>query len=200
MIMNKRYILSGVISLLLANPAYAATLNCATPPTCKELGYTQKVSDCSGKAVVRCPLDLTNDSAVFCGGCASGYILINGTCTRAYSSCWDAGGYISESELKCSDCINGDVAPIIFYNTNGAQMKCWDQCCASDSSTACGDQFGLNDRNKLFDSDHINMLAVNGCSGFGAPSLRNITAKECYDRYLAGLSSIEDDDFAVYAG
>ena len=45
-------------------PAYAA-LDCATPPTCAELGYKQTETDCAGKFMLKCPF---SDEDFFCGG------------------------------------------------------------------------------------------------------------------------------------
>ena len=54
----KKLILScSLIALTL--PAYAAdTINCATLPTCDDLGYTENASDCLGRKLL-CPFDKT---------------------------------------------------------------------------------------------------------------------------------------------
>jgi len=54
-------------ALTISSSAYAA-LDCATPPTCEEWGFTMTTSDCAGKFVLRCPREPNNDNAVFCGG------------------------------------------------------------------------------------------------------------------------------------
>ena len=51
-------------ALTISSSAYAA-LDCATPPTCDELGYTQTETDCAGKFTLKCPLDNTK---LFCIG------------------------------------------------------------------------------------------------------------------------------------
>ena len=59
----KKLILSCNL-LALTMPAYAAeTINCDTPPTCTELGYTENASDCVGKKTL-CPFDKTKATCV----------------------------------------------------------------------------------------------------------------------------------------
>ena len=59
----KKYLLLS-LAMVVALPSYAA-LDCATPPTCDDLGYTQSASDCAGQFILKCPFD---ETAVFCGG------------------------------------------------------------------------------------------------------------------------------------
>ena len=59
----KKYLLLS-LAMAVALPAYAA-LDCAEPPTCDDLGYTQSASDCAGQFILKCPFD---ETAVFCGG------------------------------------------------------------------------------------------------------------------------------------
>ena len=49
-------------------PSQTTKLDCATPPSCAEWGFTMSVDDCTGKFVLRCPREPNNDNAVFCGG------------------------------------------------------------------------------------------------------------------------------------
>ena len=58
----KKYLLLS-LAMAVALPAYA--LDCATPPTCDELGYTQTETDCAGKFMLKCPF---SDEDFFCGG------------------------------------------------------------------------------------------------------------------------------------
>ena len=53
--MNRAYLATLTITLLASTSAYAA-INCATPPTCAELGYTDTVANCSGDSI-KCPFD-----------------------------------------------------------------------------------------------------------------------------------------------
>ena len=55
--MKRAYLATLTITLLTATSAYAA-INCATPPTCAELGYTDTVANCSGDSI-KCPFDTT---------------------------------------------------------------------------------------------------------------------------------------------
>ena len=59
----KKYLLLS-LAMAVSLPAYAA-LDCATPPTCDELGYTMSSDDCAGQFMLKCPFDNT---LVFCGG------------------------------------------------------------------------------------------------------------------------------------
>ncbi len=58
----KKYLLLCT-ALTISSSAYA--LDCATPPTCDELGYTMSSDDCAGQFMLKCPFDETK---VFCGG------------------------------------------------------------------------------------------------------------------------------------
>ena len=91
-------------ALTISSSAYAA-LDCATPPTCEEWGFTMTTSDCAGKFVLRCPREPNNDNAVFCGGigpveCAKGSILY--------------------SDLKCYDEVpdSKTAIAVVFDTTN----------------------------------------------------------------------------------
>ena len=55
-----------VCFLFLVLPVFAAEEDCEKLPSCEELGYTMSVADCEGKSMLRCPLEPTNDNAVFC--------------------------------------------------------------------------------------------------------------------------------------
>ena len=57
----KKYLLLCT-ALVVASSAYA--LDCATPPTCAQLGFTMSADECAGKFTLKCPFDNTN---VFCG-------------------------------------------------------------------------------------------------------------------------------------
>ena len=92
----KKYLFLS-LAMAVALPAYAA-LDCATPPTCDELGYTQTETDCTGKFTLKCPFD---ETAVFCGGsnCAAlGYTQTS--CGTYYHSeeCPD-----DPTKLKCTE-------------------------------------------------------------------------------------------------
>ncbi|MBQ8660808.1 MAG: hypothetical protein IJ482_00585, partial [Alphaproteobacteria bacterium] len=50
-------------AVLLVTAAEASAQSCATAPSCAALGYSQTASECSGKAMVKCPFD---SAKVFC--------------------------------------------------------------------------------------------------------------------------------------
>lgn len=220
--MRKYLLLAGASFCCLSGAAWAA-VNCATPPSCKELGYTQKVSECSKKVVLHCPFDLTNDNAVFCGGCVSGYVLVNATCKKAYSSCSEAG-YLS-SKGSTSGCTYTSVS---VYNTSGEKMTCYDESCTSTSSSGSGS--GSGDKNcteldeecfrrcqsenwgqdcysecqttvQCLNLDKMQTIFVAGGKTEQTPSvsLRCIDQDTCRAKYLQNLASVNEDDFEVYA-
>jgi len=55
-----------LLCLIFSFGALAGGVDCNSTPTCAEMGYTKTLAECEGKQVLRCPLDITNDSAVFC--------------------------------------------------------------------------------------------------------------------------------------
>ena len=65
----KNLILASVcFSAMLLNIQNVQAQTCVTPPSCYSLGYTKTVSQCSGKAMLKCPLDT---SMVFCDNSSS---------------------------------------------------------------------------------------------------------------------------------
>ena len=65
-----------------------SAMECTTPPTCAELGFTKAVADCSGRTMLYCPFDKTK---VYCNGetdCASlGFTDSIAQCPGTYSKC-----------------------------------------------------------------------------------------------------------------
>ena len=57
----KKYLL--LCSALTVASSAHAVLNCATPPTCAQLGFTMSADECAGKFTLKCPFDNTK---VFC--------------------------------------------------------------------------------------------------------------------------------------
>lgn len=62
---------------------------CEMTPTCTDLGYKQKSSDCAGQRMLKCPLDQTQ---VFCLGeaCSADYSL--SSCDSSIGTCEECGG------------------------------------------------------------------------------------------------------------
>ena len=54
---------AAAVMLLTAAPVWAQT--CIKTPSCADLGYTKTAADCSGKTILKCPLDNTQ---VYCPG------------------------------------------------------------------------------------------------------------------------------------
>ena len=96
-------------AVLLVTAAEASAQTCTEAPGCAELGYTQTASECSGKAMVKCPFD---SAKVFCGVSKScdelGYTMTTAQCSgRKYVTCpydtskvvCDTGAIIGEIRL-----------------------------------------------------------------------------------------------------
>ncbi len=58
----KKYAIITSLLTIVAVPAYAA-IDCATPPTCESLGYTDTVANCTGDYLV-CPLETTKGKCI----------------------------------------------------------------------------------------------------------------------------------------
>jgi len=121
----KKYLLLCT-ALTVASSAYAA-LDCATPLTCAEWGFTMSTDDCAGKFVLRCPREPNNDNAVFCekektceeGGYLSAKPSEAYTCEEVtfgnkgcYTNCYCPVGSILYNNLKC---YTSNDAPAISY-------------------------------------------------------------------------------------
>ncbi len=74
--MKKACLASIATTLLTATSVYA--LDCATPPTCAELGYTDTVANCSGDSI-KCPFDTTKGKCIASGATVGqiGYFVKN---------------------------------------------------------------------------------------------------------------------------
>ena len=65
--MKKYLLLAGVGFCCVSGAAWAA-FDCATPPSCDELGYAYEEIDCDGQTTLKCPFD---DAKVYCPNPAS---------------------------------------------------------------------------------------------------------------------------------
>lgn len=63
--MKKSNLITVSAAVLLLSAQSAAAQVCTTPPTCDALGYNKTEADCSGKTILKCPLDQTK---VYCPG------------------------------------------------------------------------------------------------------------------------------------
>ena len=59
----KKYLLLAGVGFCCVSGAALAAVDCATPPSCAEMGYTMTADDCDGKDTLKCPFNL---SEVFC--------------------------------------------------------------------------------------------------------------------------------------
>lgn len=104
--MNKKNALYSILTLLFANPAYAA-LDCKTQPTCAELGYSLKeLKGC--ESYLTCPFDNTYKKCI-------------GTPFK-YESCEDAGYWSDDTNRSCESSTK------LIYLTNGETAECYASC------------------------------------------------------------------------
>ena len=111
--MNNKNTLYGILTILFANPAYAA-LDCKVQPTCAELGYSKEVSgDCSD--YVLCPFDTsykkcltTTSEPIDCSNYNLTICPPNGVCvscndggTTKYALAGCKSGYFEDKGISC---------------------------------------------------------------------------------------------------
>jgi hypothetical protein len=109
----KNLILASVcFSAMLLNIQNVQAQTCVTPPSCYFLGYTKTVSQCSGKAMLKCPLDT---SMVFCDNSSSSS---GGTTTSCPS------GYFPYSQIINSCDETQGNAKLVQHNTYSGCYMC----------------------------------------------------------------------------
>ena len=134
----KKYLLLS-LAMAVALPAYAA-LDCATPPTCAELGYIQSEADCAGQFMLKCPFDNTK---VFCGG----------------EDC-EAQGYIHES---CGTYMNSEACPYDSSLFKCTEMTAAEKCAVDGYTvTSCASGYYASET-CYFDSSYVK-CAKDSCS------------------------------------
>ena len=134
----KKYLLLYT-ALTVASSAYA--LDCATPPTCAEWGFTMSTDDCAGKFVLRCPREPNNDNAVFCGGEATNSCVTQGYTLNDGGSC---GTYQNKetcssdsSYYKCSEKTAAEKCKIDGYTLRSCETGCGELCPYDSSYMTC---------------------------------------------------------------
>ncbi len=77
----KKYLLLAGVGFCCVSGAALAAIDCATPPSCADLGYTMTADDCDGKDTLKCPFDQTKAFCVSTPAttvtCTVGAILYN---------------------------------------------------------------------------------------------------------------------------
>ncbi len=95
----KKSTLFTILSVVLANPAYA-DLNCVSQPSCDDLGYS-KTEDCPNGKLLKCPFDTTYSKCIKASSSDE-------SATQTDTSC--RIGYIFYSDGSCSNVENYDSA------------------------------------------------------------------------------------------
>ena len=143
-------------AVLLVTAAEASAQTCTEAPGCAELGYTQTASECSGKAMVKCPFD---SAKVFCGVSKScdelGYTMTAAQCSgRKYVTCpYDAAKVVCDTSAI--------IGEIRLWPTATAP-KGWKICDGSSLSTT------------TYSALYAVIGTTYGCSGsnFSLPNLK----------------------------
>ena len=112
----RKYLLLAGIGFCCVSSAALAAIDCATPPSCAEMGYTMTADDCDGKDTLKCPFNL---SEVFCNDpwtpasrcIAAGYDRTSGTCVagKTKEPCPHDGSYFMCTGEEISP---GPVGPV----------------------------------------------------------------------------------------
>lgn len=145
--------LLSILTVLIANPAYAA-MDCKTPPDCATLGFSKSnVANCASDGYMYCPFDtsykkcvkFTNtltcpDNATSCTlnvTCPTNltYIPAVNSCEKTYYNCEDAGLY--PTDLADNNYINYCEDGNSVYGYDGQALACYDYC-EANSSASCG--------------------------------------------------------------
>ena len=201
----KKYLLLS-LAMAVALPAYAA-LDCATPPTCAELGYTQSETDCAGQFMLKCPFDETK---VFCGGedpeakcaaegytknttgltplCVGGYTLETCPYDSSYTKCVAApcedSGYTYTVGALGAVCTVGYT--VEYCPTDETKFKCvesetYAQCRnAGDTLTSCST--GCTTTTCPYDSNYVkctNCITLPVCPSGYFSSIADSACQEC---------------------
>ncbi len=154
----KRYLLLAGVGFCCVSGAAWAAIDCATPPSCDELGYAYEEIDCDGQTTLKCPFD---DAKVYCpnpmspaercqaDGYKTGTLLcyVGQTkascpydssykkCTGTASTCADLGYYNSDSVGSC-ECEFGALELDSFLRyIDGPCYKCGtkEECTSDDT-------------------------------------------------------------------
>lgn len=145
-----RYSLSLAAILLLNGNHALANLSCTASPDCTSLGYSQTAAECSGKAAVKCPFDI---SKMYCKktpvveGCTVGsFIYTDKSCSDTYDKTRTLVGVVFDPVKKLA-VMSGFILPAAFekltYNSD------LEFCPPATTLTTCGTDGKINTR-KIF--------------------------------------------------
>ncbi len=199
--------LCGIVLLFpTGNTAAQTSGQCAIAPTCSELGYEQKATDCSGQYMLKCPFD---NSKVFCGGdaCTSDYTLFScdsskGTCDVCggkykYTSC--SGNFtLSNGNCICNKSCNGG------YSLDSSSCSCYCSisscgsgqylagCACHSCASACGyartsEPYTLEECRALVDNDSCYSPDSYVCNGTTYYTCRSYCGEMCWSEYYDNM-------------
>ncbi len=184
----KKYLLLCT-ALTISSSAYA--LDCATPPTCDDLGYTQSASDCAGQFMLKCPF---SDEDFFCGGdtpagkCINEEYTLNdgANCDTYYKkeTCSHDNSYYKCTEMTAAEkCI----ADGYKYTSCSLGMTAGDTCPHSPLYMICYANFTQLDH---CTTGYTEETACNGiCSGIVSNGTTSNLGNTCYSCCTPNLSN-----------
>ena len=171
--MHKKNTLYGILTILFANPAYAA-LDCKIQPTCTQLGYSKNdVPGCTD--YILCPFD-TNYKA-----CVKE--------TTKYESCEDAGYFSNNTNRRCSGTTS-------IYLSDGKTATCFTSCsCTNDYIEDSNGECSIRAYKSCEAAGwHSSIPANSHCSESMSIYLTNGTQTTCYSGCSCLDGYIEDAD------
>jgi len=179
----KRLGLLSIIGCSVSGVAIAAGVDCSVIPTCAEMGFTKSITDCDGKVMLRCPFDVANDSAVYCGDgelCSDEYNLDacpeNGSCEECggkqkFNGC-NSGYSLADGNVCCSD---------EYYNLDNKP--------ANSETEQCGNKYHFVGCKEGYTEENGSCVFK---TGVGCTSLGSILYNDlnCYDTAPSGKTAI----------
>lgn len=158
--------LALTLSAALLSATAVQAQNCAVPPSCEELGYTQTANDCIGMQTLKCPLDMTKMSCHPYPAEVGHYLYSDGRTSPIYNS-------------KI-----GSVTGVIFDPANRKAIQYMDRYVSSEKWfqqwTPTDVQAAYKDNTPLIDYDSIS-YATNDTDGY----YNSLTANAFYKRHYS---------------
>lgn len=212
--------LLSILTVLIANPAYAA-MDCNNQPSCTTLGYSKEnVAGCASDGYIFCPFDTSYKKCIAntircpanASSCTHHIRCNNNVCQVAYYNCEDAGYFPS---VPGGGSCNPNKVTITLRN--GSTKTCYADCRATSNASCNSEGYyspgSCSDRSL----DWINIyLPTSGtdlncemCVGsdyktsaqskIETITIASMDEKACQDKYVLNLeSSVDEDDCSVY--
>ena len=118
--------------MFLCWPVLAEEITCPVKPSCESMGFNQTVKRCHVLSILRCPFDVTNDNAVFCG---------DGACSEEFTldECPEGGTCAECGDIKRLDaCVDGYIMDTDTDNCCSTTDYIFDVCPDNGNCSYCG--------------------------------------------------------------